>query len=74
MNKLTQEQITEIKERTTKAQAYLKELDLVPSAVVQKENIGEGIFVDKVIAYLQDTKYSKKDEPAKEIEKPVEVK
>lgn len=54
------EEEKDIKERVEKANAMLKELNLYPSAVVQKINKGDDIFVDKIICYLQDNKYIKK--------------
>ncbi len=69
----SKEQIDDINEREKKGLAALKELQLSPAASVQKQNIGNDIFVDKVIPYLQDTRYTptpsvksdevKKDEP-----------
>ncbi len=57
MEKYTEEQIKDVEEREAKALAFLKELQLTPAAVVQKTNIGNDIFVDKVVCYLQDIKY-----------------
>lgn len=55
----TKEQKEDINERVEKATKALKDLQLFPSAVVQKINQGEDIFVDKIICYLADSKYSK---------------
>lgn len=71
----TELEIKDIKERVSKAAEYLKSVNLSLSAVVQKVKIGreetngqEGdVFGDKVIPYLQDTKYQKEE---KEIESP----
>lgn len=57
MEDYTRAQQEDIKERLAKAEIALKELHLFPSAVVQKVNQGDDIFVDKVICYLQDSKY-----------------
>lgn len=54
------EEEKDIQERVEKATKILKELDLFPSALVQKLNQGNDIFVDKIICYLQDNKYIKK--------------
>lgn len=56
--KFTKAQEDDITKRVAKATLYLKGLELFPSAVVKKENIGNDIFVDKVICYLQDSKYT----------------
>ena len=56
---LTQEQQTEIMERLEKGLAALKELDLIPSAQVAVENIGDNKFVNSVQPYLQDIRYTK---------------
>ncbi len=66
----SEEQIKDIKEREEKALAALKELELTPAAIVSKLNNGNDTFVDKVQCYLQDTKYSKKEES---IPSPVEM-
>ena len=57
-NELNEEQLKDVKEREAKALAFLKELDLTPSAYVWLENIGDDKFVTKVRPYLNDTKYS----------------
>lgn len=59
--KLTEEQIKDIQEREKKALEYLKELQLTPAAIMQKINIGNDLFADKTIPYLQDIKYSGKE-------------
>lgn len=53
----TKEEEEDIKQRVGKATELLKELQLFPSAIVQKVNQGDDIFVDKIICYLQDNKY-----------------
>lgn len=54
----TEEQIKDIKERTDKAVEVLKELQLQPACFVQKISLGDDMFADKVMAYLQDTKFN----------------
>jgi len=58
MENYTKEQQEDIKLRVEKATKLLKELQLYPSAVVQKVNQGDDIFVDKIICFLQDSKYT----------------
>ncbi len=58
MQKYTDEQIKDIQERIEKANAMLKELELFPSASVSSENLGDDVFGTKVIAYLQDSKFT----------------
>jgi len=57
------EEQKDIEERVKKAQEVLKELQLFPTAQVIKVNLGDDVFADKIIAYLQDAKYNK--EPIK---------
>lgn len=59
MQELTPEQKKDIEERVNKAQAFLKELNLYPSAIVQKINMGDDVFADKILCYLADNKYIK---------------
>ena len=56
-NQLTPEQVKDIEERVAKAAAFLKELQLQPQASVQAMNMGDDVFAQKVIVYLQDQKY-----------------
>lgn len=63
----TKEQVEETQEREKKALAFLKDLDLTPAAIVQKVNLGEDMFVDKVVPYLRDTKYSSKLSPIQNV-------
>ena len=63
MENYTEEQKKDIEERLKKAEVVLKELQLFPSAVVQKINQGEDIFVDKIICYLQDSKFTPTKSP-----------
>lgn len=58
----TPEQIVDIKSREERAQAYLKDNDLILSAAVYSVNIGDSTFAQKVTPYLQDTKFSKKND------------
>lgn len=58
---LTPEEIKDIQEREKLALEHLKANSLTPAALVQKVNIGNDTFVDKVICFLQDTKYIKKE-------------
>lgn len=65
------EEKADIEARVEKAQAYLKELELVLEAQVFKVNLGSidpkygNTFGDFVQPFLKDTKYSKKtDAPA----------
>lgn len=58
MNNYTQEQVEDIKEREAKALDTLKELNLTPACQVFKVNVGNDTFADKVVPYLQDTKYA----------------
>ena len=62
-NSFTEEQKKDIEERLKKAEVTLKELQLFPSAVVQKINLGDDTFADKVICYLADSKFMPKKSP-----------
>jgi len=63
MENLTEEQKKDIEERLKKAEVCLKDLQLFPSAIVQKVNLGDDTFADKVICYLADAKYLPKKSP-----------
>lgn len=52
------EQKRDIEERVLKASKLLEELHLKPTASVQSVNVGDDVFSQKVIVYLQDTKYT----------------
>lgn len=54
----TKEMMADITEREKKGLEALKELKLTPAASVQKVNLGDDNFGDKVTPYLRDTKYS----------------
>lgn len=59
--KYTEEQIKDITEREKKALEALRELQITPAAQLIKVNIGSkelpDVFADKIIPFLQDTKY-----------------
>lgn len=63
-NNLSDEQIKDIKDRELKALESLKELQLTPAAQMIKVNVGDDIFADRVVPYLQDIKYSGKGIPS----------
>lgn len=66
MQDYTKEEREDIESRVKKAEEILKELQLFPSAVVQKVKVGkegQDIFGDQVICFLADSKYIK--EPIK---------
>lgn len=69
MNQYTPEQEKDIREREAKAIEHLKELQLSPAAILQKVNVGNDMFVDKVIPYLQDFKYKSVSIDKNELEK-----
>lgn len=80
--KYTDAQIAEITVREKKALDILRGMDLTPSAVMQKVNLGNDIFADKVVPYLQDLRYAEKsqlsvldqnDEPTKTTEETVDA-
>lgn len=58
MSTFTPEQVEDVKAREAKALAYLKELQLTPAAQISKVNMGNDVFADKLVCYLNDTKYS----------------
>lgn len=49
----------DINERVAKAKKLLEELQLQPQASVQSVNMGDDIFAQKIIVYLQDVRYTK---------------
>lgn len=63
----TPEQVKEVQEREKKALEMLKELELTPAAMVEKFNVGDDVFADRVIPYLKDTKYSEKLSPIQDV-------
>lgn len=65
----TKEQQKDIEERVVKGLATLKDLGLFPSAIVQKVNIGDNMFADKVICYLQDSKFTPVTSPIQDVDK-----
>ena len=64
MAKYNEEEVADITKRVEAAIEYLKENNLSLSAQISYQNTGEDTFVTKVIPYLQDTKYERKDNPA----------
>lgn len=76
MANYTDEQVKDITEREQKGLEALKALHLTPAAQISKVQMGNDIFADKLIPFLQDTKYistpspvqveAKTDEPVKE--------
>jgi hypothetical protein len=68
MQTYTEEQKKDISERVEKANTTLKELELVSAVQSASVNLGSvdpkfnGIFGTYLQVYLQDTKYSKKQE------------
>lgn len=75
MNKeYTPEQIEDVKKREVMGIQALKDLELTPAAILNKVNLGEDVFADKVTPFLQDTKYAKKDEPTPTAQESVEAK
>lgn len=59
----TEEQQKDILERIDKAKKALEELNLRPSSSVSVVNLGEDVFAQKVISYLQDTKFTPQVSP-----------
>ena len=64
----TPEQIKDIQEREKKGLEALKELQLTPAALISKHNIGNDTFADRLLPYLQDTKYSSQVSPVQKDE------
>lgn len=58
MNNYTPDQIEDITQREQQGLDALKALGLTPAAIMQKVNMGNDVFADKVLPYLQDTKYT----------------
>lgn len=58
-NLYSEEEIKDIEDRIKRANETLKELQLFPSVVLQKINMGDDIFADKAICFLADSKYHK---------------
>lgn len=54
----TREQVEDITKREAQGLEALKALHLTPASIIQKVNIGNDTFADKMIAYLADIKYS----------------
>lgn len=56
--KYTDEQIADIEAREKEALETLTRLQLNPSAIIHKVNLGNDTFADKVTPYLADLKYA----------------
>lgn len=54
---LTSDQRKDIEDRVAKAKKALEDLQLKPTASVQSVNLGDDVFAQKVIVYLQDSKF-----------------
>ena len=63
----TKEQQKDIEDRVAKAQEALKELQLQPAAQIYKINMGDDVFGDRLIPYLQDLKYSPTLSPIQDV-------
>ncbi len=59
----TPEQVTDIEERVKEANAVLEKLQLCVGAMLSKVNLGDDVFGDKVVCYLQDKKYAATPSP-----------
>lgn len=53
----TKEQIEDITKREKECLDFLKEHQMTPSCQIQKVNMGNDVFADKVIPFLMDLKY-----------------
>lgn len=56
-NDLTPVQRMDIEDRVAKAKKMLEELQLQPTASVSSVNVGNDVFSQKVVVYLQDHKF-----------------
>lgn len=63
----TPEQISDVRDREEKGLAALKELNLTPAAQITKVNVGNDVFADRLIPFLQDTKYTSTPSVDKEV-------
>lgn len=59
----TKAQIADINEREQKGLEALKALNLTPAAQISKVQMGNDIFADKLVPFLQDTKYTSTPSP-----------
>lgn len=59
MQNYSDEEVKDITEREKKGLELLKQLQLTPAAIIQKVNMGNDVFADKLIPFLQDFKYNK---------------
>lgn len=76
MENYTDEQVKDITEREKKGLEALKALNLTPAAQISKVQMGNDIFADKLVPFLQDTLYISTPSPvqveAKTDDKPLE--
>lgn len=63
----TKEQIEDIAKREKMGIDYLRSIGLTPAAVIQKINIGNDTFADKLQPYLQDTRYTPNKSPIQDV-------
>lgn len=63
MANYTEAEIADITEREQKGLEALKALNLTPAAQISKVQMGNDIFADKLIPFLQDTKYTSTPSP-----------
>lgn len=61
MHEYTPEERIEAEARHTRAVEILKECQFGLAAQITKEQVAEGIFADKIVCFLRDTKYEQKD-------------
>lgn len=61
MANFTPEQIKDIQEREKKCLDFIREQEMTPAAMIQKIKVGNDVFADKVIPFLNDTKYADKN-------------
>jgi hypothetical protein len=53
----TKEQMEDITKREKECLDFLKEHQMTPSCQIQKVNVGQDTFADKLIPFLMDLKY-----------------
>lgn len=59
MQEYSEDEVKDITERDKKCLDFLKENQMTPAASMQKVNIGNDVFADKLIPFLSDFKYNK---------------
>jgi len=59
----TKEQIEDITKREKECLDFLKEHQMTPSCQIQKVNVGNDVFADKVVPFLMDLKYKEQLSP-----------